>query len=142
MSKGLKIFSIALFVITAIIGILFFLNMPENASDSMVNVIIIFAYILLGLGILLIVLLPLPRLFQYPKKLKKMGLYFLIVLVVFALGYFLASGDPVPINTDTPPSSQVLKVTDTGLIITYIMVAISLIVIVGGSIKSLMDKKQ
>lgn len=142
MSKGLKFFSVALFVISAVIGIMFYLNMPEKPEDSMVNVILIFSYILLGLGILLIVLLPLPTLFQYPKKLKKIALSFLIVLAVFAIGYFLASGDPVPINTDTPPSSQVLKVTDTGLIITYIMVAISLVVIIAGSVKTLIDKKQ
>jgi hypothetical protein len=142
MSKGLKIFSISLFAITAVIGVLFFLNMPTDASDPMVNVIVIYAYILLGLGILLAIVLPLPALFQYPKKLKKMSLTLLVVLAVFALGYLLASGDPVDVNTEVPPTEQILKLTDAALIITYIVIGVSFVAIIWGGIKNLVQKTQ
>ncbi len=137
MSKGLKIFSIALFVITAVIAVLFYIN-PD--SQNMTNVILIFAYILLGLGIVLAVVLPIPSLFQYPKKLKKLLFTLLIVAVVFVLGYLLASGDPVDVNTAVPPSDRALKLTDTALIITYITLAVSILAIVWGGIKNLVQK--
>ena len=141
MSKGLKIFSIALFAITAVLGVAFYLS-PNPAESGMVNAILIYAYILLGLGILLAIVLPLPALFQYPKKLKKMSLTLLVVLVVFALGYLLASGDPVNVHTEVPPTKQVLKLTDTALIITYIVIGVSFLAIIWGGIKNLVQKTQ
>jgi len=81
-------------------------------------------------------------LFQYPKKLKKVGLSLLLVVVVFGIGYLLSSGDPINLNIENQPSEQTLKLTDTGLIVTYILVAVSIITIVGGSVKSILDKKQ
>ncbi|AGY53116.1 hypothetical protein BRDCF_p489 [Bacteroidales bacterium CF] len=45
-------------------------------------------------------------------------------------------------NIENQPSEQTLKLTDTGLIVTYILVAVSIITIVGGSVKSILDKKQ
>ncbi len=142
MSKGLKIFSIALFVITAVIGVLFYLSPTPTPKDPgvMVNVILLFAYILLGLGILLAVVLPIPSLLQYPKKLKKLFFTLLIVAVVFVLGYLLASGDPVDVNTEVPPSGRILKLTDTALIITYITLLASILAIVWGGIKNLVQK--
>ncbi|MCK9628092.1 MAG: hypothetical protein M0R37_05830 [Bacteroidales bacterium] len=139
MQKGLKIFSAVVFVLILIVAVLFYAN-PE--SENMVNVVIYFGYILLAIAILCTIVLPLPLLFQYPKKLKKVGFSILLVAVLFGIGYLLSSGDPISLNIETQPSEQVLKLTDTGLIITYILVAVSIITIVGGSVKSILDKKQ
>ncbi len=139
MQKGLKIFSAVIFVLILIVAVLFYAN-PE--SESMVNIVIYFAYILTAIAILCTLLLPLPLLFQYPKKLKKVGLSLLLVVVVFGIGYILSSGDPINLNIENQPSEQTLKLTDTGLIVTYILVAVSIITIVGGSVKSILDKKQ
>jgi Ca2+/Na+ antiporter len=139
MQKGLKIFSAVIFVLILIVAVLFYAN-PE--SESMVNIVIYFAYILTAIAILCTLILPLPLLFQYPKKLKKVGLSLLLVVVVFGIGYILSSGDPINLNIENQPSEQTLKLTDTGLIVTYILVAVSIITIVGGSVKSILDKKQ
>ncbi|MDD3033235.1 MAG: hypothetical protein PHT25_01445 [Bacteroidales bacterium] len=139
MQKGLKIFSAVIFVLILIVAVLFYAN-PE--SESMVNIVIYFAYILTAIAILCTLLLPLPLLFQYPKKLKKVGLSLLLVVIVFGIGYILSSGDPINLNIENQPSEQTLKLTDTGLIVTYILVAVSIITIVGGSVKSILDKKQ
>ncbi|MEA5005101.1 MAG: hypothetical protein VB022_01690 [Rikenellaceae bacterium] len=139
MQKGLKIFSAVVFVLILIVAVLFYAN-PE--SESMVNVVIYFGYILLAIAILCTIVLPLPLLLQYPKKLKKVGFSLLLVAVLFGIGYLLSSGDPINLNIENQPSEQVLKLTDTGLIITYILVAVSIIVILGGSVKSILDKKQ
>ncbi len=139
MQKGLKIFSAVIFVLILIVAVLFYAN-PE--SETMVNIVIYFAYILTAIAILCTLILPLPLLFQYPKKLKKVGLSLLLVVVVFGIGYILSSGDPINLNIENQPSEQTLKLTDTGLIVTYILVAVSIITIVGGSVKSILDKKQ
>jgi len=139
MQKGLKIFSAVIFVLILIVAVLFYAN-PE--SETMVNVVIYFAYILTAIAILCTLILPLPLLFQYPKKLKKVGLSLLLVVVVFGIGYLLSSGNPINLNIENQPSEQTLKLTDTGLIVTYILVAVSIITIVGGSVKSILDKKQ
>ncbi|NCB98042.1 MAG: hypothetical protein EOM36_06755 [Bacteroidia bacterium] len=139
MQKGLKIFSAVIFVLILIVAVLFYAN-PE--SETMVNIVIYFAYILTAIAILCTLILPLPLLFQYPKKLKKVGLSLLLVVVVFGIGYLLSSGDPINLNIENQPSEQTLKLTDTGLIVTYILVAVSIITIVGGSVKSILDKKQ
>lgn len=139
MQKGLKIFSAVIFVLILIVAVLFYAN-PE--SETMVNIVIYFAYILTAIAILCTLILPLPLLFQYPKKLKKVGLSLLLVVVVFGIGYLLSSGDPINLNIENQPSEQTLKFTDTGLIVTYILVAVSIITIVGGSVKSILDKKQ
>ena len=139
MQKGLKIFSAVIFVLILIVAVLFYAN-PE--SETMVNIVIYFAYILTAIAILCTLILPLPLLFQYPKKLKKVGLSLLLVVVVFGIGYLLSSGDPINLNKENQPSEQTLKLTDTGLIVTYILVAVSIITIVGGSVKSILDKKQ
>ena len=139
MQKGLKIFSAVIFVLILIVAVLFYAN-PE--SETMVNIVIYFAYILTAIAILCTLILPLPLLFQYPKKLKKVGLSLLLVVVVFGIGYLLSSGDPINLNIENQPSEQTLKLTDTGLIVTYTLVAVSIITIVGGSVKSILDKKQ
>lgn len=139
MQKGLKIFSAVIFVLILIVAVLFYAN-PE--SETMVNIVIYFAYIITAIAILCTLILPLPLLFQYPKKLKKVGLSLLLVVVVFGIGYLLSSGDPINLNIENQPSEQTLKLTDTGLIVTYILVAVSIITIVGGSVKSILDKKQ
>ncbi|MCK9304514.1 MAG: hypothetical protein PHP30_01365 [Bacteroidales bacterium] len=137
MSKGLKIFSIVLFAITAVLAVLFYMN---SESENMVNAILYFAYFLLGLGILLALVLPIPSLIQYPKKIKKLLFTLLIVLAVFAIGYLLSSGNPVDVNTDVPPTERALKLTDTALIITYITLGVSFAAIAWGGIKNLVQK--
>jgi hypothetical protein len=139
MQKGLKIFSAVLFVLILIVGVVFF---SDTSSGKMVSVILYFSYILMGLCAILAIVLPLPLLMQYPKKLKKAGFTIILVAVVFVVGYLLSSGAPMNINVETQPSEQVLKLTDTGLIITYIMLAASILAICGGAVKNIIDKKQ
>lgn len=140
MQKGLKIFSAVLFVLIAVLAVLFYSN---PASEGMVEVILYFAYILLALGAVLAIALPMPKLLEYPKKLKKMLFTVLLVIAVCVVGYLLASGAPIEgLNMETPPSEQTLKLTDTALIITYLMLAASIIVILGGGLKTIIQNKK
>ena len=65
------------------------------------------------------------------------------VIAVCVVGYLLASGAPIEgLNMETPPSEQTLKLTDTALIITYLMLAASIIVILGGGLKTIIQNKK
>jgi len=140
MQKALKIFSALMFVLIALVAVLFFSN---SESEKMIDVILYFGYILLALSAILALVLPLPLLLQYPKKIKKMLLTIVLVIIVCVAGYLLASGAPIEgLMIETPPSAQTLKLTDTALIITYLMLGASILVIIGGGIKSIIQNRK
>jgi len=137
MSKFVKYLSIALLSISGILAVAFYIN----PVDSMVETCLIYTYILFGLAILLMLVLPLFSLLDNPKKFKKIFRNLAAVVVVFGLGYILASSDPlvVPTNVETTPLT--LKLTDAGLIVTYILVALSIISIASGALINMVKNR-
>ncbi len=136
MSKFIKYLSYILFGLTAIITVLFFLD-----NKGMLDTFLGYAYILLGFAILSAVGLPLINMLKNPKGLKSMLKNLLVIVVVVVLAYLLASGDPLKTTLETEPTASTLKLTDTGLIITYFLFAASVIAIVGGGLVNLLKKR-
>jgi len=136
MSKFVKYLSYILFGIAAILTVLFFVD-QEGVLDTFLG----YSYVLFGIAILTAVGMPLLQMLKNPKAMKKMIKNFVIVVVIVGLAYMLASGDPLKANLEFEPTASSLKLTDTGLIITYFLFAASIVAIVGGGLFNLLKKR-
>lgn len=145
MSKFLKYFLYALLAISTVVIVLFYVqsstgdfalsNLAEQLkTTSMVDGVMYWAYILVGLSILSLIALSIMGMIENPKTLKRTGITLLLAVVLCVISYFLASGDPVQANLEIAPTETALKLTDTGLIITYILFAATILTIIGGGI--------
>jgi len=138
MSKFVKYLSIFLLAFSLVLGVTVFLN----PSDRMIDFVLYYTYILFGLAVLLVIVLPVIGMVSNPKNVKRMIVNFGAVIVVFGLGFLLASGDPLPtITTAIPPTAFALKLSDAGLIIAYILIAASVLSIVSGVIINLVRNR-
>ena len=129
MSKLLKYLLYILFAISIVFIIGFFVN-----EDVMLDPLLYYTYVLVGISFLAIILLPLINLIKNPKGLKKMLMTLVIALVIIGLAYLLSSGDPLLVKTNVEASESVLKLTDTGLILAYILSAGACLAILSGGI--------
>lgn len=136
MSKFVKYLSIFLFVVSAVLAVAFYLKPAgKEVEETMVEIVLYYAYVLFGLAVILAIGLPFISLVDNPKKFKRIFINLAAVVVVFGLGYILASGAPLPkITTEIAPTANVLKLTDTGLIVTYLLIAASVLAILSGGI--------
>ncbi len=131
--KSLKIFFYLLLIVSVAIGLLFlFLNKGES-DDTMVSPLLNWAYILLGLGVLLALFLPL--IYRSGKggksTLRNLG----FVVAVLVISWLLASGNPVQsLSLSEEPSKAVLKMTDTVLIMSIILLAVAILTTIFSSL--------
>lgn len=138
MAKFVKYILYLLFGLGVIFTVAFLIN---TESDGMLNTYLYYAYILFGLAIVLAIVLPLIGMIQNPKSFKKMLFGFILAAVVIGISYLAASGDPVPVNVTTEPTALTYKITDTGLILVYILLAVSFISIVAGSLVNMVRNR-
>lgn len=138
MAKFVKYILYLLFGLGVIITVVFLTN---TESDSMLNVYLFYAYILFGLAIVFAVVLPLISMVENPKSIKKMIFGLILAVAVIGTSYLAASGNPVPVNTTTEPTAFTYKITDTGLILVYILLAVSFISIVAGSLVNMVRNR-
>lgn len=138
MAKYAKYILYLLFGLGVLITILFLIN-TENMG--MLDTYLVYAYILFGLAIVLAILLPLISMIQNPKSFKKVGLGILLATVVVGISYLAASGDSVSVNVTTPPTALTYKITDTGLIMVYILLAAAFVSIVAGSLVNMVRNR-
>jgi hypothetical protein len=75
------------------------------------------------------------------KALKRTGLLLVLTIVLVVVSYVLASGDPVAVNLATEPTAGELKMTDTLLILTYLLMAGSFIALIWGGAKKLIQNR-
>jgi hypothetical protein len=100
-------------------------------EQIVVNVGLIVAYILVGLGVVMAVVFPLINAISQPKLLIKAGLGLLGVIVIFGIGYALS--DPststrfIQYGVDTPTLSQSIG---GALRMVYLLMGIAIIGIV------------
>lgn len=110
------------------------------AEMSAVNLPIVWAYILVGLAAVLTIVFPLVFIVQYPRKAIKLLISVAILAVILLISYFLA--DDTPIRTATSGTNPdfadrgVLVFTDMGIITTYILIAIALLLLVFTGVRS------
>ncbi len=132
MSKFAKYILFLLFGLGVLLTILFFIN-----QDGMLDTYLFYAYLLFGIGAVLAIVLPLIGMAQNPKALKKVLFGILLAAGLVVVSYLLASGDPVAVNLAEEPTAFTYKITDTGLILTYILLAVSFFSIIAGSVMNM-----
>lgn len=131
-NKSLKYIKYALFIISVIIGILFLVK--NTGGEEMVGTILNWAYILLAIAIVLSILLFITALTNGGNIKKMLG-----VIVVFAIllliAYLVAPGTEVELSTNVSerPTPGVLKMADTSLILSIILLVVAILAAIGGS---------
>jgi hypothetical protein len=130
-NKSLKLFFYVLLIVSVVIGLAFlFFNGDEN---RMVSPILNWAYILLFIGIVLAVILPL--IFRSGRGGKKTLWELVILVAVLLVSFLLASGNAVSLSPSVPePTHGTLKMTDTVLITSIILLVGAILATIFGSL--------
>jgi len=136
MSKFIKYLSYILLGLAVVITIAFFTN-----KEGMIDTFLGYAYLLFGVALVLALGLPLLQMISNPKSLKKVLYSLILVVVVVGIAYTLASGDPLATTLDKEPTASTLKITDTGLIITYLLFAASVTAIIAGAVINMVKNR-
>lgn len=136
MSKFAKYILFLLFGLGVLLTILFFIN-----QDGMLDTYLFYAYLLFGVGAVLAIVLPLISMTQNPKALKKVLFGILLAAGLVVVSYLLASGDAVSVNLAEEPTAFTYKITDTGLILTYILLGVAFFSIIAGSVMNMVKNR-
>ena len=135
-----KILQIVLYVIlgvSLVIYVFFYIN-----GESMTDTVLVWAYILLGLTIISVLVFPIIYFIKNPKA----AVQFLLILVGFAIlygvGYMLASNNiDSPIFEKQEISSNLSQMIGAGLITAYILAGLAILAILYASISSAFNRK-
>ena len=136
MSKFTKYLLYILFAVSLVFIIGFFVN-----QDAMLDSYLYYTYALVAIALVAAFILPMIKLFSNPKGLKKMLLFLLIAVVLIGVSYALASSEPLVVKINIEASENALKLTDAGLILTYILSAFAfLAILLGGVVKMVRNR--
>ena len=136
MSKFTKYLLYVLFAVSLVFIIGFFVN-----QDAMLDSFLYYTYALVAIALVAAFILPMIKLFSNPKGLKKMLMFLLIAVVLIGVSYALASSEPLVVKINIEASENALKLTDAGLILTYILSAFAfLAILLGGVVKMVRNR--
>lgn len=135
--KLVKYLSYLLLAVSAVLIILFY---AQGTPESMVSTILGWAYILLGIAV--VSMLVLPVFFRSGKKTQKSTL---IAVAIFAVVVILAvvtsSSAPLEgVTTSVEPSASDLKFTDGAVMSAGLLIAVAFVAIIVGSLKNMFSK--
>ena len=135
--KLVKYLSYLLLVVSAVLIIAFY---AMGTPETMVSTILGWAYILIGLAIVSMIVLPL--FFRDGKKMNKSTLlaYGIFAVVVIVAVVFSSDAPLEGVTTSVEPSASDLKFTDGGVMAAGLLIAISFVAILVGSLKNLFSK--
>ena len=108
------------------------------ASDAILN----FAYIMVGISVLAILVGVIIGGINDPKSLVKLGIGLVAIIAVCLVVYFIAPGTPAQGLTIEQPSDGTLKLTDTVLYLAYILAAAAVVAIVVGEARMALTNKK
>ena len=120
--------------ISAILLVVFFLLPHSTASDPMVDTYIIWAYILVAITLLLVLVFLLIDVSKTKKSLFTFLALIVGAVVLVAVCWLLAPGGEVMTNATYTP--KVSKFSDAALYVTYAMVIASIAAIIWSAISS------
>ena len=152
MSKFAKILEYVLLAVGVVIIALFYVqsgsgqfdksNLAEIlSSTTLVDGLLWWVYALVVLAIALILVLASVATFGNKKSLKSTGMVLVLAVVLVVASYFLASGSPVAVNVAEQPSAATFKMTDTILILTYILFVGVIVSLLGGIVMNAIKKR-
>ena len=135
--KLVKYLSYLLLAVSAVLVIAFY---AMGTPESMVSTVLGWAYILLGLA--LVSMLVLPLFFRDGKKTNKSTLvaYGIFAVVVLVAVLFSSDAPLEGVTTSVEPSAIDLKFTDGGVMATGLLIAVSFVAIIVGSLKNMFSK--
>ncbi|MCR5453904.1 MAG: hypothetical protein K6F33_02835 [Bacteroidales bacterium] len=141
--KILSILTIVLFVITAIIMVMFYMQVvplsgvTEQMEHGVTDMAMGWAYVLFGLCALLAVAFPIwefvKQLIDNPKSVIKTVIIFAVIAVVFFIAYAIADGSIdsiLPLADNNVPSEGELKWSGAGLNALYIILGLSVVAVI------------
>lgn len=136
MNKIFKITGWVLGILGVILGILAFAK-----GGSSVDLLLRYTYILLIAAVVIWIGL---SIFisgkNNPKNLIKAAIVLVGIAVLVGLAYALSSGAPA-LNVKTQPSGLWLKMTDTMLLLTYILGGAAIVAIIFGAVRTAINNK-
>lgn len=134
--KYLSILRYALTIVSIVIVMLPFIQGGGETTD--VDTMLNWTYGLLGLTIVAVVVLPLFNLAKNPKAALRSLVGILVVGIVFAIAYSLSSDAPIEVSAAKVYSDPAeLKLSDTGLFMTYAAFGVAIISILFGEVYKL-----
>ena len=136
MNKVLKITGWVLGLLGIVLGILAFFN-----GGSAIDLLLRYTYVLFIAAVVIWIGL---SIFisgkNNPKNLIKAAGVVVGIAVLVVLAYVLSSGAPA-INVKTQPTTQWLKLTDTMLLLTYVLGGAAIVAIIVGAIRDAFNNK-
>ena len=135
--KLVKYLSYLLLGVSAALIIAFY---AMGTPETMVSTILNWAYILVGIA--LVSMLVLPLFFRSGKKTQKSTLIAYGIFAVVVLVAVFCSSDAAleGVTTSVEPTASDLKFTDGGVMAAGLLIAVSFIAIIAGSLKSMFSK--
>ena len=135
--KLVKYLSYLLLAVSAVLVIAFY---AMGTPESMVSTILGWAYVLLGLALVSMLILPL--FFRDGKKTNKSTLvaYGIFAVVVLVAVLFSSDAPLEGVTTSVEPSAIDLKFTDGGVMAAGLLIAVSFVAIIVGSLKNMFSK--
>lgn len=135
--KLVKYLSYLLLAVSAVLIVLFY---AQGTPESMVSTILGWAYILLGVAIVSMLVLPL--FFRSGKKTQKSTLIAVAIFAVVVI-FAVATSSSAPLEgvaTSVEPSASDLKFTDGAVMSAGLLIAVAFIAIIVGSLKGMFNK--
>ena len=135
-AKIFKLCLVALLVVSVVILVWGFFKGFEANDGAATNVLLYWAYAVLGLALASVICLGLyVTATTNPKGLVKIGIAVVAAAALFGICYLLASGAPaVGYSGATLPSATELKMTDTILNMAYIVGGAAILSIICGEV--------
>jgi hypothetical protein len=143
-SKLFKLVMLVLIVISVALLVWGFLAGFEANDGRAVEVLLYWAYIILAIAVLAVVVFGLVISAKNdPKSLVRMGIGLLVIAAICFVAYLLAPGKmPLQWTNAKMPTASELKLTDTILNLTYFTGALAVIsIIVGEIVMAVRNKK-
>lgn len=141
-AKIAKWISWVLMIISVVMLVWGFAKGFETNNGAPVDVLLNWAYILLGVAIALVIIIGvIYNGINEPKSLIGLGVGIVLLALVAVIAYAVSSGAPLVNYIGEQPTHTTLKLTDTLLNTTYILGGAAIVAIIAGEIISAVRNK-
>lgn len=127
----MKYLSLVTYIVGGISVLLVGLFMFNTTSDLLLDLLMWWAYALIGAAIILSLVLPMINIVQNPKNALRSVVGVVAVVVLVGVAYLFSSGETITTATTVFDNELVLKLSDTGLYTTYVAFAAAILSVLG-----------
>ncbi len=151
--KYIKWLLLAMMVIGVAVFIYFLVTSMMNPEQSSqfsvgtvggakgVGVMLLYTYALVAISIIVALLFPLLNIFRNPKAAVRSLIGLGLMVVILGVAYVFSKDTPVPNPSGGLfDNSMMLRISDVGLYVTYLMVIVAFLVIIFGEIRGAFKK--